>query len=123
MAGNFDSTIREVMNSTQSKKPKMKEQDNPREMAQDKARGIKSGSPQDLRLDAQQTSRSVPRAAPRADSPAELAQDKARGIAPNSPQDMRMDAMMRGGAPPDAHHVAAATSIAHAILGNRGLTG
>lgn len=30
-------------------------------------------------------------------------------------------AMPGGGMPPDAHHIAAAAGIAHAILGNRGL--
>lgn len=64
------------------------------------------------------------------DSPAEIKQDTARGITQGSAADTRMDAMqakagmanpqMRtSNLPPDAHHVAAATSIAHAILGRR----
>jgi hypothetical protein len=77
------------------------------------------------------------------ETPADRARDKARGIKENSAQDAKIDArpgnqmphnmppnmqaMPRppGDAPtpPDMHHVAAATSIAHAILGNRGLSG
>ena len=79
---------------------------------------------------------------PPPDSPAEMAQDKARGIKPNSPEDQKLDAMearrqqgkqppippqhnppgAQPHVPPDAHHVAAAASIAHAILGSRGLS-
>lgn len=71
------------------------------------------------------------------DSPQELKQDKKRGIKPGSPEDAKLDAMearrQQGkqppippqhnppGAPPDLHHVNAAASIAHAILGNRGV--
>jgi hypothetical protein len=78
-------------------------------------------------------------------SPADMARDKVAGIKEGSPQDQKLDAMPRNqarapvqpptpriappmgnpvanqGMPPDAHHVAAATSIAHAILGNRGM--
>jgi len=57
------------------------------------------------------------------DTPAEMAADKKRGIVEGSPQDERMDmqAMQhpQGGLP--LHHVQAATSIAHAILGHRGV--
>jgi hypothetical protein len=54
------------------------------------------------------------------DTPAEMARDKARGIVEGSPQDEALDAKSIG-MPPDAHHVAAAAGIAHAILGNRGM--
>lgn len=67
---------------------------------------------------------------PPKESPADLSRDKAAGIKQNSPQDQKLDAMpqnqmrpqmpMQGG-PPDAHHVAAAAGIAHAILGRRGM--
>ena len=57
------------------------------------------------------------------DTPAELARDKSRGFVEGSPRDERMDmqAMQhpQGGLP--LHHVQAATSIAHAILGHRGV--
>jgi len=57
------------------------------------------------------------------DTPAEMAADKKRGIVEGSPRDERMDmqAMQhpQGGLP--LHHVQAATSIAHAILGHRGV--
>lgn len=57
------------------------------------------------------------------DTPAEMARDKARGIAEGSPRDERLDmkSMPMHNVPPDAHHVAAAAGIAHAILGNRGM--
>lgn len=68
--------------------------------------------------------------APPKESPADLARDTKAGIKQNSPQDQKLDAMpqnqmkmpmqMQGG-PPDAHHVAAAAGIAHAILGHRGM--
>lgn len=68
--------------------------------------------------------------APPKESPADLARDTKAGIKQNSPQDQKLDAMpqnqmrpqmpMQGG-PPDAHHVAAAAGIAHAILGGRGM--
>jgi hypothetical protein len=72
------------------------------------------------------------KAPPPKESSADLAKDKARGIKQGSPQDQKLDAMpqnqvhpqmqqqMQGG-PPDAHHVAAAAGIAHAILGRRGM--
>ena len=57
------------------------------------------------------------------DTPAEMAADKKRGIVEGSPRDERMDmqAMQhpQGGLP--LHHVQAATSIAHAILGHKGV--
>lgn len=54
------------------------------------------------------------------DTPAEMARDKARGIVEGSPRDERLDAQqMHGGIAP--HQVAAATSIAHAILGHKGV--
>jgi hypothetical protein len=69
------------------------------------------------------------------DTAAEVASDTKRGITQGSAADKRMDAMEAnqnrpppkmqmqtansGAMPPDAHHVAAATSIAHAILGRR----
>jgi hypothetical protein len=61
------------------------------------------------------------------DTPAEMARDKARGIAEGSPRDETLDmqtmrqSMPMHNVPPDAHHVAAAAGIAHAILGNRGM--
>lgn len=60
----------------------------------DKARGIAEGGAQDTKLDAQ---------------PANQAR----------PPKMQMQTAPSGNMPPDAHHVAAATSIAHAILGRR----
>lgn len=54
------------------------------------------------------------------DTPAEMARDKARGIVEGSPRDEALDTKSVG-MPPDAHHVAAAAGIAHAILGNRGM--
>jgi hypothetical protein len=63
-----------------------------------------------------------------ADSPAEVARDTKAGITQNSPADIRQDAMQAAQAPqaprPPGHlgdipHVAAATSIAHAILNRR----
>jgi hypothetical protein len=50
------------------------------------------------------------------DTPAEMARDKARGIVEGSPQDEMLD-MQRMHGQPAPHQVAAATSIAHAILG------
>jgi hypothetical protein len=50
-----------------------------------------------------------------------MARDKARGIVEGSPRDEELDAKQVGQMPPDAHHVAAAAGIAHAILGNRGM--
>ena len=68
-----------------------------------------------------------------ADSPKEVAADTKAGITQGSAADARMDAMearsapqapkappAMQGIPADAHHVAAATSIAHAILNHRG---
>jgi hypothetical protein len=58
------------------------------------------------------------------DTPAEMARDKSRGIVDGSPRDEALDAkqmMPMHNVPPDAHHVAAAAGIAHAILGNRGM--
>ena len=66
------------------------------------------------------------------ESPADRLRDKARGIAEGSAQDTKIDAqpanqaqppkmqMQPSNLPSDMHHVAAATSIAHAILGRRG---
>ena len=67
------------------------------------------------------------------ESPADRLRDKARGIAEGSAQDTKIDAqpanqvplpppkmqMQPGNMPSDMHHIAAATSIAHAILGRR----
>jgi hypothetical protein len=81
---------------------------------------------------------------PKKDSPAEVANDRAKGISQNDPGEAEMDARAQSQprrppqiptgpknpqppqtpgnvpqtphAPPDMHHVAAATSIAHAIL-------
>lgn len=80
----------------------------------------------------------VPMSPPR-ESPADVARDASKGIKEGSAQDTKLDAMPQnqvkpprvagavvparpvGAAPPaDLHHVAAATSIAHAILGGRG---
>lgn len=57
------------------------------------------------------------------DTPAEMAADKKRGIVEGSPQDERMDMqnMQHMQGQPAPHQVAAATSIAHAILGHRGV--
>jgi len=57
------------------------------------------------------------------DTPAEMAADKKRGIVEGSPQDEMMDKqrMAAHGGSPAPHQVAAATSIAHAILGHRGV--
>jgi hypothetical protein len=73
---------------------------------------------------------------PPRESPADKQRDVRAGIKENSAQDQKLDAMpqnMRRPAasqaqtapqaaqmPADAHHIAAATSIAHAILGSRG---
>src|SRR3954449_8526426 len=74
---------------------------------------------------------------PRKESAADMKRDKIAGIKEGSPQDEALDRMpknmQRPNAPqrqtmpgvvhstaPDAHHVAAATSIAHAILARRG---
>ena len=62
-----------------------------------------------------------------ADSPAEVAADTKKGVAQNSPADIKQDAMQGPPRPPgmppmmhgDIPHVAAATSIAHAILNRR----
>lgn len=70
--------------------------------------------------------------APAKESPADMARDTKAGIKEGSAQDAKLDAMpanqmpqrpqmpMQAG-PPDAHHVAAAAGIAHAILGHRGM--
>ena len=74
---------------------------------------------------------SAPKGKPRIGAPGSSAADKARdvgkGIKEGSAQDMKLDALpgnrapaQGGSAPPDLHHVAAATSIAHAILGRAG---
>jgi len=74
----------------------------PADRARDKARGIKEGSAQDEKIDRQPGNR-----APMQPMPANMQQvPRPAGDAPT---------------PPDLHHVAAAASIAHAILGNRGL--
>lgn len=72
---------------------------------------------------------------PPKDSPAEMARDASRGIKQGSAADTKMDAMQAqakqgprpppmqtaptGNLPPDTPHIAAATSIAHAILNRR----
>jgi hypothetical protein len=71
--------------------------ENPADLKRDKAAGIKEGSPQDEALDA-------------------MPQNMQR---PSAPQRQTMPGVVHS-TPPDAHHVAAATSIAHAILARRG---
>lgn len=70
---------------------------------------------------------------PPKESPADMARDAKAGIKEGSAQDTKLDAMPRnqaprpppmqtapaGNLPPDTPHVAAATSIAHAILNRR----
>ena len=73
---------------------------------------------------------SAPKGKPRRgpETPADKARDVGKGIKEGSAQDMKLDALpgnraspaQGGNAPPDLHHVAAATSIAHAILGRAG---
>jgi hypothetical protein len=76
-----------------------------------------------------------PRSSPASESAADMTRDVGKGIKEGSAQDTKLDAMpqnqarppqrMPGAAmpthaiPPDLPHVAAATSIAHAILGRR----
>jgi hypothetical protein len=55
------------------------------------------------------------------DTPAEMAADKKRGIVEGSPRDERIDMQAMHAGAPAPHQVAAATSIAHAILGHRGV--
>jgi len=71
---------------------------------------------------------------PPKESPADMARDAKAGIKEGSAQDAKLDAMPRnqaprrppqmqtaptGNLPPDLPHIAAATSIAHAILGRK----
>jgi hypothetical protein len=74
------------------------QRESPADMRRDAARGIKEGSPQDEKLDAQPANQLPPNRRPTG------------GGAPASIQVQRL--------PNDHHHVAAAMSIAHAILGN-----
>lgn len=77
---------------------------------------------------------------PRKESPADMSRDKVAGIKEGSAQDQALDRMPKNmqrqappnavqrqampgvvnSMPPDAPHIAAATSIAHAILARRG---
>lgn len=94
-AGNFDNEIKGAMSQRGKPPPKRGAKFPPDSRAEAKAEG---------------------------DTPAELARDKARGIVEGSPRDERMDAMaMQHAGGPAPHQVAAATSIAHAILGNKGM--
>jgi hypothetical protein len=94
--GDYGPEIKTAMASGKAPKKSMTP---PRESAADKQRdvtkGIKEGSAQDSKLDAM---------------PANQA----------PPQQMPQHMPMQGGTPSDLHHVAAATSIAHAILGRSG---
>ena len=90
---------KEVGDSVRAPTPRSDKRANPpkrmteaQDEASDKAAGIPEGSARDLAL------------------------DKQRGL----PPDPRAGGASPGGMPPDAHHVAAAASIAHAILGSRG---
>ena len=78
--------------------------ESPADMARDAKKGIKEGSPQDQKLDAMPQNQAPPR------RPPPMQQSGPPMGNPVASQGM----------PPDAHHVAAATSIAHAILGSRG---
>ncbi len=99
--GEYGPEIRAAIGSTPPGKPRRpspgqarEPSDSPAEVASDTARGIKQNSPEDIKEDAQ----------------------SARGV---PPPPMRMMSAGSGSAPSDLHHVAAATSIAHAILGRR----
>lgn len=74
--------------------------DTPADMARDRQRGIPEDSPQDVRIDARNAANTAP---PR--------------VQPHAPMLPGAGPQMAG--PPDAHHVAAAAGIAHAILGSR----
>ena len=92
----------EIRTSMATGRPPRKAATPPRESIADKQRdaqrGIKEGSPQDQKLDAQPRNQAPPQRPPMQGPPQAVP----------------------GGTPSDLHHVAAATSIAHAILGRSG---
>ena len=93
----FEPEIRTAMATGRPpKKNTSPPRESPADMARDKAKGIKEGSSQDQQLDSVPSNQAMP------------------------PQMQRPPQPMQGGTPPDLHHVAAATSIAHAILGRSG---
>lgn len=103
--GNYGPEIRTSMgDSVPGRKNTSPPKPSPADMARDKAAGIKEGSPADQKFDAMQQNQAPPRRPP----PMQQA-----GPPMGNP-------VASQGMPPDAHHVAAATSIAHAILGSRG---
>jgi cell pole-organizing protein PopZ len=77
--------------NTSLKKPSPSQGESKADVSRDVSKGIAEGSPQDAKLDAMPANRASP-----------------------PPQPMHMQ-----GIPADAHHIAAATSIAHAILNRR----
>lgn len=95
MASNFAPEIKSAMNEPPKSKSKPPTRETPADMARDKARGIKEGSPQDEAIDAKLPVQAGP----------------PMGM-------MRPGGGMQGGPPPGANpaHAAMAASIAHAIL-------
>ena len=98
--GNFEPEIRTAMATGKGpRKNTSPPRESPADQARDKAKGIKEGSSQDQKLDA-------------------MPSNQVKAAMP--PQMQQPPQPMQGGTPPDLHHVAAATSIAHAILGRSG---
>lgn len=107
--GDYGPEIKGAMNSSPPGKPRAAApKESPADMARDVGAGIKEGSPRDQRLDAMPKNRVPPRAG---------------GPTPGGPQNVvrgPATATATSGMPPDLPHVAAATSIAHAILNRAG---
>jgi hypothetical protein len=96
MAGNYGPEIKASMQNPVRRPSQVKKGgETPADRIRDARRGIKEGSPQDLKLDAQPANQAPP----------------AQVLPPGGPP-------AGGQVPP---HVAAAAGIAHAILANRGM--
>ena len=96
MAGNYGPEVKAAM-SNPGKRPSQvkKGTETPADRLRDERRGIKEGSPQDLKLDAMPANQAPP---------TQVSPPPGAGVAH-----------------PPLPHVAAAAGIAHAILGNRGM--
>lgn len=102
--GDYGPEIRTAMgDSVPGRKNTSPPKESPADMVRDKAAGIKEGSAADQKFDAMQQNQAPPRRPPMQAGPP------------------MGNPVANQGMPPDAHHVAAATSIAHAILGGRGM--
>ena len=118
MAGNYGPEIKAAMGDSKlGRLNKSPPKESPADMARDKTRGIKEGSAQDNKLDSMPANMRRP---PAAGAPSPQAGPPVGG-APQPIPGVQHATLPHQAFPPDAHHVAAATSIAHAILGKGGM--